>query len=77
MNYSDKRIIIHTREPEKNEFIMGDSVLIGDRWLKDLFKYIEEHSNLKFVWLRNNQFANPNMRGFRIVINDDYKPFQE
>jgi hypothetical protein len=50
-NYSDKRIILSTREPAENEFILDDRVVFQGENLRDIFKYIESISNVRIKWI--------------------------
>ncbi len=43
-NYTDKRVILSTREPAENEFIFDDRVVFQSEHLKGIFRYIESIS---------------------------------
>ena len=70
MSYNDKRIIITSRQPAANEFVMHDSVVISREWMRELMDYIDKHSNLRVEWIDNEYFVEPNMCGFRLVKKD-------
>ena len=53
-NYSDKRVILSTREPAENEFIFDDRVVFQGENLRDIFKYIESISNVRIKWIDKN-----------------------
>ena len=67
MSYNDKRIIINSREPKENEFVMADNVQINDRWVRMLMDYIDKNSNLSVEWIDREYFVEPSMCGFRLV----------
>ena len=62
----DKRIIIKSRPPMENEFVMYKSVLIQDDFIKHLLNYVSDNSDLAWEWIDPKEFANRDMRGFRI-----------
>ena len=67
LNYNDKRIIITSRQPAANEFVMHDSVVISRSWMRKLMDYIDKHSNLRVEWIDNEHFVEPSVMGFRLV----------
>ncbi len=67
LNYNDKRIIITSREPAANEFVMHDSVVISRSWMRELMDYIDKHSNLRVEWIDRERFVEPSVMGFRLV----------
>ena len=67
MSYNDKRIIINSRQPKENEFVMAENIQMNDSWLKELMDYIEKHSNLSVEWIDREHFVEPSMMGFRLV----------
>ena len=67
MSYNDKRLIINSREPRENEFVMADNVTISDSWIRELTDYIEKNSNLSVEWIDREHFVEPSMCGFRLV----------
>ena len=74
MSYNDKRLIINSREPLENEFVMADNVQINDRWVRMLMDYIEKHSNLSVEWIDREHFVEPTMCGFRLVKKPKIEP---
>ena len=74
MSYNDKRLIINSREPRENEFVMADNVQINDRWVRMLMDYIEKHSNLSVEWINRDHFVEPTMCGFRLVKKPKIEP---
>ena len=74
MNYSDKRLIITTREPASNEFVMHTSVQINDDWIRELMDYIDKNSNLSVEWIDREHFVEPSMCGFRLVKKPKIEP---
>ena len=71
MNYDDKRIIINSRQPAENEFVLHEQVTMTHAWVKDLMSYIERNSNLSVEWIDRECFVERSMSGFRIVKKDD------
>jgi len=67
MSYNDKRLIINSREPRENEFVMADNVQINDRWVRMLMDYIDKNSNLSVECIDREHFVEPSMCGFRLV----------
>ena len=74
MSYNDKRLIINSREPRENEFVMADNVQINDRWGRMLMDYIEKHSNLSVEWINRDHFVERSMCGFRLVKKPKIEP---
>ena len=71
MSYNDKRLIINSREPRENEFVMADNVVINSSWVRELMDYIEKNSNLSVEWIDREHFVEPSMCGFRLVKKKD------
>ena len=67
MSYNDKRIIINSRQPKENEFVMADNVQINSSWIRELMDYIDKNSNLSVQWIDREHFVEPSMMGFRLV----------
>jgi len=74
MSYNDKRLIINSREPRENEFVMAENIQMNDSWLKELMDYIEKHSNLSVEWIDREHFVEPSMCGFRLVKKPKIEP---
>ena len=74
MSYNDKRLIINSREPRENEFVMAENIQMNDSWLKELMDYIEKHSNLSVEWINRDHFVEPSMCGFRLVKKPKVEP---
>ena len=74
MSYNDKRLIINSREPRENEFVMAENIQMNDSWLKELMDYIEKHSNLSVEWIDREHFVEPSMMGFRLVKKTKIEP---
>ena len=74
MSYSDKRIIITSRQPAANEFVMHDSVVISRSWMRELMDYIDKHSNLRVEWIDREHFVEPSVMGFRLVKKPKIEP---
>ena len=74
MSYNDKRIIINSRQPKENEFVMADNVQINDRWVRMLMDYIDKNSNLSVEWIDREHFVEPSMMGFRLVKKTKIEP---
>ncbi len=71
MSYNDKRLIINSREPRENEFVMADNVQINDRWVRMLMDYIDKNSNLSVEWIDREHFVERSMMGFKLVKKDE------
>jgi len=71
MSYNDKRLIITSREPRENEFVMADNVVINSSWVRELMDYIDKNSNLSVEWIDREHFVEPSMMGFRLVKKKD------
>ncbi len=67
MSYNDKRLIITSREPRENEFVMHENLVINKSWMRDLMDYIDKNSNLTVEWIDRDHFVEPSMMGFRLV----------
>ena len=67
MSYNDKRLIINAREPQENEFVMADNVILNSSWIRELMDYIDKNSNLSVEWIDRGLFVEPSMTGFRLV----------
>ena len=67
MSYNDKRIIINSRQPKENEFVMTDNVILNSDWMRELMDYIDKNSNLSVEWIDRDHFVEPSMMGFRLV----------
>ena len=67
MNYEDKRIIITSRKPSENEFVLHGQVTISDDWIRELMDYIDKNSNLSVEWMDRDHFVERSMMGFRLV----------
>jgi hypothetical protein len=74
MSYNDKRLIINSREPRENEFVMADNVQINDRWVRMLMDYIDKNSNLSVEWINRDYFVERSMCGFRLVKKPKVEP---
>ncbi len=74
MSYNDKRLIINSREPRENEFVMADNVQINDRWVRMLMDYIDKNSNLSVEWINRDHFVERSMCGFRLVKKPKIEP---
>jgi hypothetical protein len=66
-NYTDRRIIINSRQPRENEFILHKQVTMSHEWMMDLLNYIESNSNLTIEWIEAEHFVTPDMIGFRLI----------
>ena len=71
MSYNDKRLIINSREPRENEFVMAETIQMNDSWVRGLMDYIDKHSNLSVEWIDREHFVEPTMMGFRLVKKKD------
>ena len=71
MSYNDKRLIINSREPRENEFVMADNVVMDSSWIRELMDYIDKNSNLSVEWIDREHFVEPSMCGFRLVKKKD------
>ena len=67
MSYNDKRIIINSRQPKENEFVMTDNVILNSDWMRELMDYIDKNSNLSVEWIDRDHFVEPSMMGFSLV----------
>ena len=67
MSYNDKRLIINAREPQENEFVAHENVVINREWMRELMDYIDKHSNLRVEWIDRERFVEPSVMGFRLV----------
>ena len=74
MSYNDKRIIINSRQPKENEFVMADNVQINSSWIRELMDYIDKNSNLSVEWIDRDHFVEPSMMGFRLVKKTKIEP---
>ena len=74
MSYNDKRLIINAREPQENEFVMADNVILNSEWIRDLMDYIDKNSNLSVKWIDREHFVEPSMMGFRLVKRTKIEP---
>ena len=74
MSYNDKRLIINSREPRENEFVLHGQVTISDSWIRELTDYIEKNSNLSVEWIDREHFVEPSMCGFRLVKKTKIEP---
>ena len=53
----DKRIILHTREAEENEFVMQQTQLINSHFMKRVLDYVAANSNLDYEIMDRNNFV--------------------
>ena len=74
MSYNDKRIIINSRQPKENEFVMTDNVILNSDWMRELMDYIDKNSNLSVEWIDRDHFVEPSMMGFRLVKRPKREP---
>ncbi len=74
MSYNDKRIIINSRQPKENEFVMVENVQMNDSWVRQLMDYIDKNSNLSVEWIDRDHFVEPSMMGFRLVKKTKIEP---
>ncbi len=74
MSYNDKRIIINSREPKENEFVMVENVQMNDSWVRQLMDYIDKNSNLSVEWINRDHFVERSMCGFRLVKKTKIEP---
>ena len=74
MSYNDKRIIINSREPRENEFVMVENVILNSSWIRELMDYIDKNSNLSVEWIDREHFVEPTMCGFRLVKKPKIEP---
>jgi len=74
MSYNDKRIIINSRQPKENEFVMVENVQMNDSWVRQLMDYIDKNSNLSVEWINRDHFVEPTMCGFRLVKKPKIEP---
>ena len=74
MSYNDKRIIINSRQPKENEFVMTDNVILNSDWMRELMDYIDKNSNLSVEWIDRDHFVEPSMMGFRLVKKPKVEP---
>ncbi len=74
MSYNDKRIIINSREPRENEFVMVENVILNSSWIRELMDYIDKNSNLSVEWIDREHFVEPTMCGFRLVKKPKVEP---
>jgi len=70
-NYTDKRVILSTREPAENEFIFDDRVVFQSEHLRGIFRYIESISNVRIRWMDKKQFTNQDNSGIKIILADE------
>ena len=63
----DKRIILHTREAEENEFVMQQTQLINSHFMKRVLDYVAANSNLDYEIMDRNNFVNRNRFGWRFI----------
>jgi len=70
-NYTDKRVILSTREPAENEFIFDDRVVFQSEHLKGIFRYIESISKGRIKWMRKVLFTKKNNSGIKIMLADE------
>jgi len=71
MSYNDKRLIINAREPQENEFVVHENIVINASWMRELMDYIDKNSNLSVEWIDREHFVEPSMCGFRLVKKKD------
>ena len=76
MGYNDKRLIINAREPQENEFVMTDNVILNSDWMRELMDYIDKNSNLSVEWIDRDHFVEPSMMGFRLVKRPKREPHE-
>ena len=76
MSYNDKRIIINSRQPKENEFVMTDNVILNSDWMRELMDYIDKNSNLSVEWIDRDHFVEPSMMGFRLVKRPKREPHE-
>ena len=74
MSYNDKRLIINAREPQENEFVMADNVILNSSWVRELMDYIDRNSNLSVEWINRDHFVERSMCGFRLVKKPKIEP---
>ncbi len=74
MSYNDKRIIINSRQPKENEFVMVENVQMNDSWVRQLMDYIDKNSNLHVEWIDRDHFVERSMCGFRLVKKPKVEP---
>ena len=74
MSYNDKRLIINAREPQENEFVMADNVILNSSWIRELMDYIDKNSNLSVEWINRDYFVERSMCGFRLVKKPKVEP---
>ena len=65
--YGDKRIIINSREPRQNEFVMSEATLVNGVFMKKVLDYVAANSNLDYEIMDRNNFVNRNMFGWRFI----------
>ena len=70
-NYTDKRVILSTREPAENEFIFDDRVVFQSEHLRGIFRYIVSISNVRIRWMDKKQFTNQDNSGIKIFSADE------
>ena len=73
MSYNDKRIIINSRQPKENEFVMVENVQMNDSWVRQLMDYIDKNSNLSVEWIDREHFVERSMMGFKLVKKDEWR----
>ena len=65
--YGDKRIIINSREPRENEFVMHENTLVNGVFIKKVLDYVAANSNLDYEIIDNDNFVNRSMYGWRFI----------
>ena len=74
MSYNDKRIIINSRQPKENEFVMTDNVILNSDWMRELMDYIDKNPNLSVEWIDREHFVERSMCGFTLVKKPKVEP---
>lgn len=71
MYTNDKRIIINTREPKENEFVILRSQTINGEFITSILDYIRNNTHLDYEWMRDVTFVEKGMTGIRFFKKGD------
>ena len=66
-----KRIIINTREPKENEFVIHGQQTIDGGFIEEILNYVRDNSDLDYEWMRDVKFIESYMSGIRIIKKVD------
>ena len=71
MNPHNKQIIINTREPKENEFVILRSQTINGEFITSILDYIRNNTELDYEWMRDVTFLEKGMTGVRLFRKGD------